>query len=189
MNADKDSVFLRCSSVFIGGSLLCGVAFSAVSHRDALRSGARCLDCHPAIASSTTAARPGPRGVRFNHKLHLAFGNVAPLIAGAVRSKKYLGPPPRLGGEEACQACHRGLDQVVEATPANFPHMADCLVCHSKIDNPFSCEKCHTIPAIKLKPAFHTPDYMDTHSSGKLKLDKPSCVICHGVNFTCLGCH
>jgi hypothetical protein len=42
---------------------------------------------------------------------------------------------------------------------------------------------------VKLKPAFHTPDYIDTHSSGKLKLDKPSCVICHGVNFTCLGCH
>jgi hypothetical protein len=190
MNTDKDSFSYLCSSVFICGFLiLSGVAFSAVSHRDALRSGARCLDCHAAMATSTTAARPGPRGVRFNHKLHLGFDNVAPLIAGAVRSKKYLGPPPSLDGKEVCQACHRGLEQAIEATPANFPHMADCLVCHSKIDNPFSCEKCHSVRAVQLKPAFHTSDYVDTHSSGKLKLDKPSCVICHGVNFTCLGCH
>ena len=67
--------------------------------------------------------------------------------------------------------------------------MADCLVCHNKIDNPFSCEKCHTAPAVQLKPPSHTADYVDTHSSGKLQLDKPSCVICHGKEFTCLGCH
>jgi len=171
-----------------------GQANAPVSHQQVLQSGAKCLDCHAAIQKSTTAARPGPMGVRFNHQFHLGMGNVAPLIAAAVDAKKYLGPVlalwrAQLNTKDACQACHRGLDQADAATQANFPHMADCLVCHNKIDNPFSCEKCHTVSAVKLKPASHTKDYVDTHSSGKLNLDKPSCVICHGVDFRCLGCH
>jgi hypothetical protein len=66
--------------------------------------------------------------------------------------------------------------------------MADCLVCHSQIDPPFSCEFCHA-PGDHLKPVSHTPDFIDTHTSGKLKLDKSSCAVCHGRTFTCQGCH
>lgn len=66
--------------------------------------------------------------------------------------------------------------------------MADCLVCHSKIDAPFSCEFCHARNA-NLKPSSHTPDYLDTHTRKNALPDKASCVICHGRRFACLGCH
>jgi hypothetical protein len=33
------------------------------------------------------------------------------------------------------------------------------------------------------------PSYLSDHTSGKLNLDKASCVVCHGRNFRCLGCH
>jgi len=121
------------------------------------------------------------------------MGNFAPLIAAALDSRKYLGPAAglrsQLDTKVACEACHRGLHQTDAATRANFPHMADCLVCHSRIDPPFSCETCHLAPAARLQPASHTPNYVDVHSSKKTKLDKPSCVICHGVEFRCMGCH
>jgi len=133
------------------------------------------------------------RVVRFNHRLHVAMGNLAPVIAAALDAGKYLGPTaglrPQLETKVACQACHRGLERSEVVTRAQFPHMADCLVCHSRVDPPFSCEKCHLEPAVKLQPATHTPDYVDVHSSRKTKLDKPSCVICHGVDFRCMGCH
>ena len=31
--------------------------------------------------------------------------------------------------------------------------------------------------------------FMDAHSSGKMKLDKTTCAVCHGRQFTCMGCH
>ena len=56
-----------------------------------------------------------------------------------------------------------------------MPQMADCLVCHTDIDNPFSCEKCHAKDA-QLKPASHVASFLSDHTSGKLNLDKASCV-------------
>ena len=153
------------------------------------KAGARCEDCHAATA--TGAASQGKRNLRFNHKLHLSMGNIAPLLRDAIDKKTYLGSGEirkDLDTRNACAACHRGLERVDAAAKANFPQMADCLVCHPKIDPPFSCENCHLDTKV-LKPASHTPDYIDIHSSKRLKLDKPSCRICHGVNFTCLGCH
>jgi len=66
--------------------------------------------------------------------------------------------------------------------------MADCLVCHNDIDPPYSCEFCHAKEAA-LKPASHAPDFLDTHTTGKLNLDKTTCAVCHGRRFHCLGCH
>ena len=130
---------------------------------------------------------------RFNHALHLKFSNVARVIAAAIDSKNYLAPPPaglraQLNTKNACAACHHGIEESEAVSKANFPHMADCLVCHTKLDAPFSCEKCHD-PGPHLKPASHVPTYLEAHSSPKAKLDKPSCVVCHGRRFTCLGCH
>ena len=121
------------------------------------------------------------------------MGNIAPLLAAAIDKRKYLAPAakirPLLNTKEPCAACHRGLQLTDYSSKVNLPHMADCLVCHSQIDAPFSCEKCHIAKAERLKPASHTPDYIDLHSSKKTKLDKPSCVICHGASFRCMGCH
>jgi hypothetical protein len=161
------------------------------SHRAALRKpGAQCTDCHASTAASAKSS--GKRNLRFNHKLHLAMGNVAPVIAAAIDSGKYLSPPDdirrHLNTKNPCEACHRGLEQAVQVTKANFPQMADCLVCHSNIDLPFSCEKCHVNTAV-LKPASHTPDYLDLHSSKKITFDKTTCRVCHGTGFHCMGCH
>jgi c(7)-type cytochrome triheme protein len=157
-----------------------------------------CLACHsgdplPSVDTSFLGGKePAQRTFRFNHEFHLQMGNVAPLIAAAIERGSYLGKPGdmlrRLGTQNACQACHRGLEETDVAGMANLPQMSDCLVCHSDIRNPFSCEKCH-LEGVNLMPANHTRDFVDTHSTGRLGLDKTTCLPCHGRNFGCMGCH
>jgi predicted CXXCH cytochrome family protein len=148
-----------------------------------------CLECHE---DAQIPAPPATRVASFSHAQHLKMGNLAPMLAAAIDKKSYLQPPGdirrHLNTQDACQACHRGLLESDQVTPAAMPQMADCLVCHSEIDNPFSCEKCHAKDA-PLKPASHLPSFLSDHTSGKLNLDKASCVVCHGRNFRCLGCH
>ncbi|HYO79760.1 MAG TPA: cytochrome c3 family protein [Bryobacteraceae bacterium] len=189
------------------------------SHQVHLKAKIDCRTCHTAAASSTRAsdnllpaaavcaschkdnrtwkAREQRQltVTRFNHALHAKLGNIAPIVRQAIEAKKYLSDPGNLnnvlaGTTQPCAACHRGLEHSAQLTekPAAFPAMADCLVCHNSIDPPFSCAKCHDESA-KLKPATHTSDWIDVHSSGKANLDKPSCAVCHGRGFTCLGCH
>lgn len=170
------------------------------NHSEALAKGADCLTCHAQQKDSTTLSdkRKGKVLKDFNHSFHLKFGNIAPMIRAAIDRKTYLGSPNKieisklhasLDTKNACQACHRGLENSTGAlTKANFPHMEDCLVCHTKIDNPFSCSDCHS-PNVNLKPANHAPDFLDRHTTGKLDLDKTTCAACHGKRFTCLGCH
>jgi len=170
------------------------------SHKEAFEKGLACLTCHPQQKDSKTLSdkRRGKVLKDFSHARHLSFGNLAPMFAAAIDNKQYLGSPNKIDLQrlradlitgDACQACHRDLRNASSA-PAkeHFPHMEDCLVCHNKIDAPFSCEKCHS-DGMKLKPANHAPDFLDRHTSGKLNLDKTTCAACHGKRFTCLGCH
>ena len=198
--------------------LTCGAAWGAesaapFSHKVHLGLDLQCTTCHTAAATSTKAsdnllpaktvclqchedaqipAAPETRVAFFSHAQHLKMGNLAPTIAAAIDKKTYLQPPGdirrHLNTQNACEACHRSLEESDQVTPAAMPRMADCLVCHTEIDNPFSCEKCHAKNAA-LKPASHVPSYLSDHTSGKLNLDKASCVVCHGRNFRCLGCH
>jgi hypothetical protein len=183
------------------------------SHKLHLGLELECATCHTAVVASTKATDnllpaktvclqchedaqipvpPTTRVAFFSHAQHLKMGNVAPTIAAAIDKKTYLQPlgdiRRHLNTQNLCQACHRGLQESDQVTPAAMPQMADCLVCHTEIDNPFSCEKCHAKDA-QLKPANHVPSYLSDHTSGKLNLDKVSCVVCHGRNFRCLGCH
>jgi hypothetical protein len=148
-----------------------------------------CLNCHE---DAQIPAPPATRVAFFSHAQHLKMGNVGPILAAAIDKKAYLQAPGDirrdLDTSNACKACHRGLEESDEVTRALLPRMADCIVCHNEIDNPFSCEKCHA-KGEDLKPASHVAGFMSAHNSGKMKLDKPSCVICHGSNFRCLGCH
>jgi hypothetical protein len=121
------------------------------------------------------------------------MGNApARYIAGAIDHGNYFQPPGdirrRLNGTNPCEGCHRGLEESDQVTSAVLPQMADCLVCHTDIEAPFTCELCHAKDA-PLKPATHTQHFVDAHSSGKLLLDKSTCAVCHGRNFTCRGCH
>lgn len=195
--------------------LACATAAGAApfSHRQHLKLKLDCVTCH---STAATSARAGDNNLparqacltchqdatiktpavtlisRFSHQQHLKFGNIAPLIRAAIDRKQYLSPPGdtrrHLNSTNSCTACHRGLEESDSVSHAAFPQMADCLVCHTKIDPPFSCPTCHVAGA-QLKPATHTPDYVDRHSSGKANLDKASCAVCHGRRFTCLGCH
>ena len=183
------------------------------SHKLHLGLELQCATCHTAAAASTKASDnllpakavclqchedaqipppPATRVATFSHAQHLKMGNLAPVLAAAIDKKNYLQPPGdirrHLNTLDACQACHRGLAESEQVTAAAMPQMADCLVCHNEIDNPFSCEKCHAKDA-PLKPASHLPSFLSDHTSGKLNLDKASCVVCHGRNFRCLGCH
>ena len=192
-----------------------GAAFAAApfSHRVHLRMKLACTTCHQAAATSTNItdnllpdgqvcktchkqveipAPPQLHIAKFSHAQHLKMGNAAPVIAAAIDAKTYLSPPGdirrHLNGTNPCEACHRGLQESDKVTQDALPRMADCLVCHNVIDMPDSCEKCHGKGA-SLKPANHAPDFLDTHTSGKLGLDKTTCAVCHGRKFTCLGCH
>lgn len=176
-----------------------------------------CVTCHVKAPSSTKASdnlMPSPALCRqchdrdmpvreprslfvskFNHQAHVRMGNVATVVATAIDQGKYLSPVPagyrgRLDTKTACAGCHHGIEQSETVDGSNFPRMADCLVCHSEIDAPFSCEKCHDPPA-RLKPPSHAADFIDRHSNRKFaaSLDKSTCPVCHGRTFTCLGCH
>ena len=177
----------------------------------------KCADCHATVATSTKVednnlpnqsacvrchfgglviGKPEPTQIsRFSHEQHLKFGNVSKVIAAAIDKKNYLSakPPTDIrrhleSNQNACVACHRGLEESEVVTHANLPQMADCLVCHSKIDPPDSCATCHS-KTMKLTPASHVEGFFSNHSSGKLDLDKTTCATCHGRRFTCLGCH
>ena len=172
-----------------------------------------CVSCHASVSSSTKLEdnnlpatnaclgchkevniQPKPPGLlaQFNHQKHLSLGNIAPIIRGAIDSKTYLSPSGdirrHLDSSNACAACHRGIEQSTALAKHDFPQMADCLVCHNKIDPPFSCTFCHEKGAT-LKPANHTPDFIDAHHRKDMTLDKATCAVCHGRKFTCLGCH
>jgi hypothetical protein len=185
------------------------------SHQVHLKLVKECGACHPAAARSSQLednnlpdikvcggchkagevrikAPARTNLVRFNHAIHVKQ-DIAGAIAKAIDAKDYLGKPAtneraQLNTGNVCAACHRGLESSAAVSKANFPQMADCLVCHSSIDAPFSCEKCHARGA-GLKPANHTPDFLDTHTTGRLNLDKSTCAVCHGRRFQCLGCH
>ena len=158
---------------------------------DGAQARKECTVCHRNPQKAVAVQFP-VRSFRFNHKLHLSLGNVAPVLASAVDSGRYLSPPGDLrrflNTDNSCLACHRGVTETDLATEAHLPRMADCLVCHTRIDPPFSCAYCHT-PETVLKPASHTSGFTDSHSSRLAVPDKSSCKVCHGVKFTCMGCH
>jgi len=85
-----------------------------------------------------------------------------------------------------CADCHRGVP--TDEAKTFFPKMADCIVCHSKVNPPESCKQCHAAD-FQLKPVDHTREFAEVHSTGKLKVDTAACAVCHGKNFRCQGCH
>jgi Cytochrome c7 and related cytochrome c len=157
-----------------------------------------CASCHDGSKQRKVETdwlvqeQTGERNYRFNHQFHLQMGSVAPLLMAAIEDGSYLGKHQdshhHMNAEDACEACHRGLRQADHATNENMPLMADCLVCHNKVDNPFSCSKCH-LEGANLRPANHTANFVDLHSTRRLGLDKQTCLPCHGRSFTCMGCH
>lgn len=197
-------------------SLAGGMAWGAApfSHRVHLQIKLPCAACHSTAATSTQASDnllpareaclschkdpvvPPPattRVVHFSHAQHLKIGNVSAMIANAIDRGKYLQPAGdirrHLSSSDACGACHRGMAESDQVSRVNLPQMADCLVCHVKIEAPFSCADCHARND-DLRPASHlVKGFADSHSNHKVMPDKSSCTVCHGKEFTCMGCH
>ncbi|MDE0125665.1 MAG: hypothetical protein OXN97_13910 [Bryobacterales bacterium] len=152
-----------------------------------------CEACHngqtaPEIATQPlTDARTAERICRFDHQFHLGLGDAA-IASGDCHGKP--GDARRfLGGGNACAACHRGLEKSVAVdSAAHLPKMGDCIVCHTRVDNPFSCKQCR-IEGVYLRPVDHTREFIDTHATGRIELDKLSCPPCHGRDFPCIGWH
>ena len=164
-------------------ALACAAPFSHKLHLTLVKD---CAACHTNAATSTrTEDNNLPRAdackgchdkviikdpretlvIHFSHRFHL-----------------------KMAGKTGCAFCHKGLEQSEAVSKAAYPPMTDCLVCHNKIENPFSCETCHSTKA-NLKPTSHTDDWIDRHNRKSTVLDKPSCIPCHGKSFRCLGCH
>ena len=153
-----------------------------------------CATCHAGRPVGTDR----PTGVqKFNHAKHVEMGSVAPLLASAIKNKTYLGANPATpaeleAGKDACTGCHHGIAEsenvpLEKATKAHFPAMADCLVCHNKINPPDSCAKCHVAPTSGFKPTSHDAVFSDNHATKTVA--KTECATCHGRKFTCKGCH
>ncbi len=167
-------------------------AASASPDDNLLPAAAVCARCHKPGEVRVPDRPPRTNLAHFSHARHLKLGNLAPVIASAIDHGTYLSAP---GGERAlldtknaCEACHRGMEQSTQVSDALLPRMADCLVCHNQIDPPDSCEFCHAAGA-HLEPANHTADFLDSHTTGKLGLDKTTCAVCHARRFQCMGCH
>ncbi len=168
------------------------VAASASAADNLLPKAEVCARCHKAGEVSVPDSPPKTLLAHFSHAQHLKLGNVAPVIAAAIDHGTYLSPPGNerelLNTKNQCAACHRGMEQSEQVSEALLPRMADCLVCHNDIDPPDSCSFCHAQGA-QLTPSSHTKDFLDSHTSGKLGLDKTTCAVCHGRRFKCMGCH
>ena len=203
--------------LILGAALITRAQAADFSHKLHLKMMPKCVDCHASVTTSTkvednnlptpqacTRCRQDGRTIglpeqtqinRFSHQQHLQFGNLSKLFAATIDKKNYLSAKPSDGirrhlenNQNPCTACHRGIEQSEAVSHANLPQMADCLVCHSKIDPPDSCATCHAKTMV-LKPANHVEHFFSDHSSAKMVPDKTSCASCHGRRFTCLGCH
>jgi hypothetical protein len=163
-----------------------GAANSTGVQDNLLPSKESCKPCHQ---DANISAPPKVLISKFSHQQHLKLGNVAPAVKAAVGSGTYLGKPnyvEQLDTKNACLACHRGVEASEAPSHDLLPQMADCLVCHNKIDVPYSCVTCHD-KGQNLKPADHTNDFVDRHTTAKVA--KVGCAVCHGRRFTCMGCH
>ena len=187
--------YLLQGLIFLIGASLAAQTFS---HAEALRTVKGCQPCHAPIPRSKQVSKREARPVhwvKFSHAIHVPMGGaVSAAFIKAIDAKTYLGTATLelrqvLETQNVCQSCHRGMPEVTGAlAKANYPSMSDCLVCHNKIDPPFSCEKCHVEAVKTLEPANHTSDFIDRHTN-KVSVEKSTCAACHGKRFTCMGCH
>ena len=136
-------------------------------------------------AASPPTAKPA---LKFDHAFHTKLGDISGVLKAARKAGTHLRPDDTTPGA-GCEACHSGVRNNVKR--AGLSMMADCLMCHPKIDPPFSCNFCHPNASAELKPASHNKDFLDKHTAGlaKLNLTKAECAVCHGRKFSCLGCH
>jgi len=130
-------------------------------HEEQLESN--CTYCHTSEdPSDYLPLTPAPRSIIFSHELHLTK-------------------------EVSCESCHKGLDKVDYAGPANLPPMETCNTCHDAAQASNMCETCHSNLAA-LRPVEHNrTDFVREHKR-IVRLDDRSCAGCH-THDSCQDCH
>jgi len=135
-----------------------------------------CLECHDGSTAGedceichydpdTAVNFPNPaRQLLFNHKAHLE----------------------RISSSQACERCHKGLEEVTYSVPENLPVMEGCIECHDNKSAPQYCETCHThLPT--LRPETHLANWMHRHDDA-VRATSEDCAMCHSFNY-CQECH
>ena len=120
-----------------------------------------CKQCH--ISEEVLEPFPNPpRKLIFNHKLHVE------------------------GQSLECTVCHKGLEKVEYASPANLPDMAVCADCHNNEKAPQTCAECHPADFVLL-PENHQGDWRREHAL-VARMGDDNCVMCH-TKSDCQECH
>jgi hypothetical protein len=155
----------------------CHAAGKSTNAADNLRaSHDNCNACHEEQVSNTCnychvdpeniKAFPAPtRSIVFAHKIHLEMPSVE------------------------CATCHKGLEDVEYAGPANMPTMSTCNGCHNGARAANACEACHT-SFTNLVPADHlVADFKKDHKNlTRVGALETQCSTCHTQTF-CTECH
>lgn len=162
-----------------------GVAGAAdFSHRQHLAMGMDCVTCHVSAPTSTRAEDNNlpPRRVCLSCHEDAVIKEPRPTAVAHFSHEQH-------AKALKCQSCHRAMETSDATSKANFPQMADCIVCHTNVDIRDSCWTCHA-KTMRLTTADHVTDFLDSHSRVKHSAEqKQSCEVCHGHNFHCAGCH
>ncbi|MFA5843836.1 MAG: hypothetical protein WC971_03290 [Coriobacteriia bacterium] len=120
----------------------------------------KCLPCHASIADSKSSE------IIFKHAYHLLI---------------------------ACSSCHTAFPHRPEGTAV--PRMPECWNCHNLRHGPQGliaageCKDCHRTPRERLRPSFHTWDWVKTPHvvPGEREL-RTKCMMCHDKAW-CDDCH
>ena len=173
--------FLQALALAALAAEACAAEFS---HRVHIALKLECVTCHVSAAASRRVEDNNlpPREVCLKCHQDATIKQPRPTALAHFSHQQHVRVRP-------CAGCHRGIETSEVTSKANFPPMADCVVCHNRVEIPNSCWMCHA-KTMRLTPESHVPDFIDSHSRVKHSAEeKRSCEVCHGRNFTCAGCH
>lgn len=165
------------------------VAALRFGHAPHLARGARCADCHGAVAGSTSADQRFMPAMATCVDCHVAQGASLRCAtchpSGADGLLRTALPGGRLVPEGGFTADHRG-DFATRHGPLARTGAGDCAACHGSPTSDPGCRDCHLG---HVKPAaLHPADYIRTHGVEAAR-DPASCVGCHRETSDCAVCH
>ena len=153
-----------------------------------------CLSCH--AGGESTPRRPGPAPLD-GCGAELPVRPCLPRSAGRPRS----GPGGRHRRRQVFRIILRSVPcwtGPAAARPATGDSTPERPLPFPSCPTAWSATRRSTTPSVaatatwrgaNLRPEDHTQEFADLHGTGRIQLDKASCLPCHGTNFECRGCH
>lgn len=91
--------------------------------------------------------------------------------------------------EIECIDCHKGLETVDFAAPANLPDMNACVTCHESEQQSLLCESCHTDFVSRIPKNHWVANFKKEHKqTARLATFDAQCASCHAAD-QCQDCH